>query len=301
MAGGASLATATAWAAPRRGLVADRDLTGIWTNAWYTQLQRPKDFKTLVVSPADAEAYEKPRRTHAGELVGDPHDELGQAETEFPDNGPGLARIRGEIRSSWITDPADGRIPWTREARVQRKANEAKAESIDNVEIRDTAERCLTASGVGAPLINSHDTNLMTIVQTRDHLLIVTEKNHDARIVRLGVARDPLETPSWWGSSVGRWEGATLVVETDNFRQGLTAIGDDFTLSDHARVIERFTRTGPAEIAYLFEVTDPSLFAQTWKGEMVLRPAHGQMYEYACHEGNYSLPGILTAPPPAKK
>ena len=213
-----------------------------------------------------------------------------------PSNGPGLARIRGEIRSSWITDPADGRIPWTKAARAQRDANEAKALSIDNVESRDTGERCLTASGVGAPLINSHDTNLMTFVLTRDHLLIVTEKNHDARVVRLGVARDPLETPSWWGSSVGRWVDTTLVVETDNFRPGLTAIGDDFTLSHHARVVERFTRTGPKQILYLFEVNDPTLFSQTWKGEMIFRLAEGQMYEFACHEGNYSMLGILGPP-----
>jgi len=94
---------------------------------------------------------------------------------------------------------------------------------------------------------------------------------------------------------VGHWEGATLVVVTTDLRPGLTKVSDELKLSDHARVVERFTRTGPREISYLFEVSDPTLFTQTWRGEMVFRPAEGPLYEYACHEGNYSLPSILAA------
>jgi hypothetical protein len=294
--GAASLAAGPATA--RRAAAAPSDLTGVWTNAFYTYLQRPKALKTLVVTSAEAEAYEAPRRAHAGELY-EKEDELGQAESEFSDNGPGLARIRGEIRSSWIVDPPDGRLPWTDQARAARKANDKRIEEdIDNVEVRDTDERCLTANGTGPPLLNSHDGNVITIVQTPGHVAIVTEKNHEARIVRLGARPDePAEAPGWMGCPVGRWEGATLVVETAHFRPGLTKVTDDLWLSDHARVVERFTRTGPDEITYLFTVSDPTLFTRPWRGEMVFRPAHGQMYEYACHEGNYSLPGILTKPP----
>jgi hypothetical protein len=296
------------WARPRARPASahdlpSHDLTGVWTNAWYTKLERPKAFKALVATPAEAVAYEAPRRALHGEIAS-VKDVLGQNESEFPDNGPGLARIRGEIRSSWIVDPPDGKVPWTAEARARLYIGTHPPDDFDNVEARDTEERCLTAPGAAAPILNSHDANLIQIVQTPGWLAIVGEKNHDTRIVRLegaGPAPAPGPDPrgagvrNWAGSSVGRWEGATLVVETTGLRPGLTKIQDALTLSDHARVVERFTRTGPAEIAYLFEVEDPSLFTRPWRGEMIFRPAEGQIYEYACHEGNYSLPSILAA------
>jgi hypothetical protein len=233
-----------------------------------------------------------------GDLL-DPHDTLGQATSEFPDQGPGLARIRGEIRSSWIVDPADGKVPWTKEALARRSSADERPALFDNVEVRPTDERCLTASGAGAPILNSHDTNLIQIVQTSDCVVIVSEKNHDARIVRIGAALKPREsTPGfsgWMGVSMGRWEGATLVVETTGLRPGITKLNDALSLSDHSRVLERFTRSGPREITYEFAVTDPTLFTRPWRAEMVFRPAEGQIYEVACHEGNYSLPNILAA------
>ena len=290
-----SAAGGAAWAAPK---AAPRDLTGVWTNAWYTWLERPKEFHALVVTPAEAEAFEAPRRALNGDLL-DPHDTLGQATSEFPDQGPGLARIRGEIRSSWIVDPADGKVPWTKAGRARLPAHEEPPELFDNVETRPTDERCLTASGAGAPILNTHDTNLIQIVQTSDRLVIVSEKNHDARIVRIGDAPKAAElTPGfngWMGVSTGRWEGATLVVETTGLRPGITKLNDALSLSDRSCVVERFTRTGPREITYEFEVADPTLFTRPWRAEMVFRPAEGQLYEVACHEGNYSLPSILSA------
>jgi len=282
-------------AAPRG---AARDLTGVWTNGWYTWLERPKEFKALVVTPAEAEAFEAPRRALNGDLL-DPHDTLGQATSEFPDQGPGLARIRGEIRSSWIVDPADGKVPWSKEGRARLPAREEPPELFDNVETRPTDERCLTAGGAGAPILNSHDTNLIQIVQTPDSLVIVSEKNHDARVVRIGATPTPAELApgfgGWMGVSTGRWEGATLVVETTGLRPGITKLTDSLSLSDRSRVVERFTRSGPREITYEFEVTDPTLFTRPWRAEMVFRPAEGLLYEVACHEGNYSLPSILAA------
>jgi hypothetical protein len=275
-----------------------RDLSGTWTHAWYTRLQRPKAFKALVATAAEAEAFEAPRRDSHGEIYAK-EDELGQAQSEFPDNGPGLARIRGEIRSSWITDPADGRIPWRPGARKRADVDaEEEPNRLDGVEQRPTDERCLTASGNGAPLLNAHDSNVLQLVLTRDHLAIVSENNHGVRIVRIvadAAAPRAAEPPAWFGHSLGHWEDATLVVETAGFRPGFTKIADDLVLSDQARVVERFTRTGPAEITYAFEVADPSLFTRPFRGEMVWRPAAGLIYEYACHEGNYSLPGILSA------
>ena len=287
-----ALAKSPAPAAPTR------DLSGLWTNASYTHLQRPKAFKGLIATPAEAEAYESPRRRLHGELSDPERDVLGQNESEFPDNGPGLARIKGEIRTSWITDPPDGRIPWSDDGKKRVDAY-AGPDLYENVEQRDTDERCLTSSSATAPLINTHDANVMQFVQTPDAVVIVGEKIHQARIIRLGDPAsppDPREAgiPSWNGVSVGRWEGATLMAVTTRLRPGLTRLDDDVFLSERSRVVERFTRTGPSEIAYAFEVTDDSLFTRTWRGEATFRPATA-IYEYACHEGNYALPSILSA------
>jgi hypothetical protein len=283
------------------GGLASQDLTGTWTNASYTWLQRPKALvgKPLVLTPAEAEAYEGPRRRLRGELASK-EDALGQNESEFPDNGAGLARIGGEVRSSWIVDPADGRIPWKPEAQARLKIGRDTGD-YDNVEARDTDERCLTNASGFAPLVNSHDANLIQIVQTKGWVAIVGEKNHETRIVQIvgdgapapgaGPAGDGLG--SWTGVSLGHWEGATLVVETTRLRRGVTKVSDDLYLSDQARVTERFIRTGSGEIAYRFVVSDPSLFTQVWRGEEIFRPAEGRMFEYACHEGNYSLAGLL--------
>ena len=270
------------------------DLTGTWTNAWYTDLQRPKGFKGLVATPEEAEAYEAPRRALNGMIV-EEDDETGQAEAEFNDKGPGLARIRGEIRSSWIVDPVDGRIPYADDTRARLGIGKPPVEAYDNVEQRDTDERCLTAKGQGAPILNSPDTNTIQIVQTPGDIVIVSEKNHDARVIRMDGAPLPAWEPrDWMGVSVGHWRGATLVVETTHRRAGLTRVGG-LTLSGAGRVTEEFTRTGPAEITYTFRVEDFSLHTRPWRGEMVFRPAEGLLYEYACHEGNYALPSILSA------
>ncbi len=302
LAAACALPLAATFAAARRvaGPANPHDLTGVWTNAWYTKMERPKAFKGLTATAAEAEAFEAPRRAHHGELLDPVHDELGQNESEFPDNGPGLARIRGEYRTSWITDPPDGRIPWTPEAAKRLYIHVEGPEVLDNVENRDTDERCLTNSTATAPLVNAHDANLIQIVQTPGAVVLVGEKNHEARIIRLDGGAAPV-IRGWTATSVGRWEGPTLVVETSGLRAGVTKLDDNIYLSDQSRVVERFTRTGPKEIAYLFEVSDPSLFTRAWRGEMVLRQAEGMIYEYACHEGNYSLPTILHAARMAEK
>ncbi|HEX7948101.1 MAG TPA: hypothetical protein VF495_25775 [Phenylobacterium sp.] len=269
----------------------------MWTNAWYTKLQRPKAFSALVATPAEARAYEAPRQGLGGEIASKA-DDLGQNESEFPDNGPGLARIAGQIRTSWITDPADGRIPYRADAPKAVRLG-LDTGDYDNVEARDTDERCLTNASGAAPLVNDHDANLIQIVQTRAFVAIVGEKGHQVRIVEIeGAGRaSPLRAGrgSWTGASVGHWEGPTLVVVTTDLRPGLTKIGLGLFLSEHSRVTERFTRTGQAAIAYHFEVEDPTLFTQVWRAEEVFRPADGLMYEYACHEGNYGLRNILAA------
>jgi hypothetical protein len=268
-----------AWGAPHPKAPPSRDLTGVWTNGWYTWLERPKEFKALVVTPAEAEAFEAPRRALNGDLL-DPHDTLGQATSEFPDQGPGLARIRGEIRSSWITDPADGKVPWTEAGRARGRPHSLPLEVYDNVEERPTDERCLTASGAGAPILNSHDTNLIQIVQTNDSLVIVSEKNHDARIVRIGGGGPRPEESALRARRLdGRLHRSLGERDAGGGdhgpRPGITKLNDSLSLSDRSRVVERFTRSGPREITYEFVVDDPTLFTRPWRAEMVFRPAEG--------------------------
>jgi hypothetical protein len=133
-------------------------------------------------------------------------------------------------------------------------------------------------------------------------VVIEIEMNHETRIVRLGArGRPPAHIPAsvrpWMGDSVGWWEGDTLVVETTNLNPGgayVSSFGGGFAYSADAKVIERFTRTADDRILYAFTVEDPATFTAPWRAEMPFRRASGPIYEYACHEGNYSLPNALT-------
>jgi hypothetical protein len=274
----------TAWGAP--------DLQGLWTNASYTELERPKELATLALTPEAARAWEARLAKTGGVNV--PKDPLGQAQSEFPEAGSGLARVKGEIRSSLIVEPDDGRLPYRPEVKARIEA--LYKGHYDGPEERPQQERCLTAPNAGAPIVTAADTNLLQIVQTPSFVVIVSEKYHDARIIPLGGGPPPRDAPrSWLGEARGEWQGETLVVRTAGFRDDLIQRDDGFYLSGAAEVAERFTRTGLREIFYAFSVTDPALYTRPWRGEYVFYPAPGMMFEDACHEGNYSLPSILSA------
>jgi hypothetical protein len=283
----------TPWGAP--------DLQGVWTNASYTELERPEGLKSLVLTPEEARAWEAKLAKTGGVNV--PHDTLGQAQSEFPETGSGLARVKGEIRSSTIIDPADGQLPYTPEFKARIRSVERGG--FDGPEERPHQERCLAAPNAGAPMVNGADTNVMQFVQTPQHLVVVSEKYHDARIIALSAPPPPADAPrSWLGEARGQWQGDTLVVRTTHLREGLTQHDNGFYLSGQAEIVERLTRIGPQEILYEFTVTDPGLYTRPWRGEYVFHPSPGMMFEDACHEGNYSLPSILSAarqgnqPPP---
>ncbi|WP_293906854.1 hypothetical protein [Phenylobacterium sp.] len=293
------VALAAGWAGMAHARPGDRPaaraLDGLWTHSAYTELERPKELSHLVLTPAEAEAYEAPRRALNGMPPSKPGD-VGQAESEFTERGDRLARIRGEIRSSWIIDPPDGRIPYTAAAIASLGLDKPPVERFDNPEDRSNNERCLASFAAGAPMLPGPDTNYFKFVQTPDTLAILSEKYHDVRIVRLTAGSRPRNLPpSWMGDSVGRWEGDTLVVETEGLRPGVTGRGQRLFESGATRVIERLTRTGPAEILYAFRVEDADLFTRPWRGELVFRPAQGQLFEYACHEGNYAVASVLSA------
>jgi hypothetical protein len=281
-----------AWRVQRTGFGAP-DLQGLWSNASYTFLERPKTLKTLALSPAEALAFEAERRKTHG-VPPNPRDLVGQSDSEFPETGAGLARIHGEIRSSQIVDPPDGRLPYTQAALARLELDKSPPpERFDNPEDRSTEERCLTNPSAGAPILTSADTNVFQIVQAPDSVVILSEKYHDARIVRLGAAPGPI--PSWLGESVGRWVGDSLFVETTGLRPGFTRRSNRMVLSQDARVVERFTREAADTLLYEFTVIDPALYSRIWRAEMVFAATRGPLFEDACHEGNYSLASILAA------
>ncbi|WP_372782626.1 hypothetical protein [Phenylobacterium sp.] len=270
------------------------DLQGLWTNASLTHLERMKEFGALVITEAEASAYEA--RQDGAPVV--PGDNVDQAKTEWWDQGGYLGRLGGEVRTSWIVDPPDGRLPYTEagEKTVQRSIA-GLLTAFDGPEARTAADRCLLGSGgvSGPPMLNTGYNNNYQIVQTPEHLAIVVEMNHDTRIIPLKAGPPaPDQIQPWMGRSVGRWEGDTLVVETDRFNPtGSWRSPGHFYLSSQAHVTERFTRTGRDEIRYEFTVSDPAIFSRTWRGEMALRRAKGPIYEVACHEGNYAMSGML--------
>ncbi|MBL8555594.1 MAG: hypothetical protein JNL41_15075 [Phenylobacterium sp.] len=273
---------------------AAKALDGVWTLGTYTDFQRPKELEASVLTPAEAEAYEAPRRALRG-MLREKDEELGQSESEFNERGHALTRVNGQIRASWIVDPADGRIPYNAETKARLGLEKEKREERrDNPEDLSGMTRCLTNQAAGAPMMGAPDTNLFEIVTTPDHVAILTEKYHEVRIVRLGAAERPdPRAGDWIGHSTGRWEGDTLVVETTGFRPGDTGRGAGLYLSGRSRVTERFTRLGPGALLYRFTVEDPALYTQVWRGEIVLDKARGRIFEFACHEGNYALPNIL--------
>ncbi len=261
------------------------DLQGIWTNAWFTRLERPTELKSLVLTPDEA------RQAVAAYNAATAGDPLGQRESEFWDIGPGFAKVRGEIRTSFIVDPPDGRLPLRPEIIRRFHYDDPNyVRPMDNPEERTVTERCVASEGGYPPNLNSPDGNFLLIQQTRGFVVLVAEKYNDARVVRMGDRRHaPAPVRSWAGDSVGWWDADTLVVETNNFSPaGLSRFGR-LKLSEQATIVERFTRTGPDELLCEFTVTDAAVYTQPWRAEMPYRRAKGPLYEYACHEGNYFL------------
>jgi len=283
-------------------MAAPPDLEGVWTNSSITVLERTDPRLPLRLSEEQARAIEAARGAQdAASSAPTPESEGAPAaggavlgyNTFWLDRGDRVGRVQGEPRSSWITDPPDGRLPLSEEGRT-RAAVIMAGRGEDGPEGMNPADRCLVASrgSGGPPMLNNIYNNTYQIVQTPDHVMILVEMNHDARIIRLNGAHRPAPLSQWLGDSVGWYEGDALIVETRNWKK---AHGDyePVRLSDSALVRERFTRVAPDEVLYQFEVQDPAFYTQTWRGELSFSPAPGPAFEYACHEGNYALGGIL--------
>jgi len=291
---------AVAWPALAgpRSAPAHPDFSGAWSNASLTTQERDDAFKTLSVTEAEAAKYEKVHRGQPPEFPGDA-DPVDGAHAEWWETDQGLARIRGQVRTSWIVAPADGKRPFNAAAKAANKAAEARWKTVfDNPEERERTEQCADDSGAGPPLDNGGYNDNYAFVQTPHALAIWAEWEHSVRTIRIvdptsPQARHPptgVRLPM--GDSVGHWEGATLVVETANFTPAEVRAPNGDATAD-MRVVERFTRLSSSEIFYEYAVTNPARYVQTWRAEQLLHPANGRIYEYACHEGNYGLVNIL--------
>jgi hypothetical protein len=284
------------------------DLQGTWSIATQTNLERAARFDgRLVISSEDAARIEAlvAARNEASLAPSDPSREapsagrnVGGYNTFWMDPGERLAVVDGEIRTSILVDPADGQLPYSAQGRENFQAAMTRRESYDGPEVRPLGERCVVGFGStgGPPKLPVLYNNLTEIVQTRDYVVLLAEMNHDARIIRLNAEFPAFSFNPWSGDSIGQWEGDTLIVETTNFhpQQGLrSSLEHRFYGSTEMQVTERFTRVSEDVILYQFTVSDDENYTQSWSGELPMNRTEDQVFEYACHEGNYALPGIL--------
>jgi len=277
------------------------DLQGVWTNSSITLLERNKPDLPLVLNPDQVKDLENARADEVAEdtvptttaVAPEAGGVLVAANIFWLDRGSRVAIVNGEARSSWITDPPNGKLPVSDAGRNRINTILAKR-SEEGPEGMNPADRCLIGSrgSGGPPMLNNLYNNNYEIVQTADHVVILVEMMHDARIIRMEQPHRSAAVTQWLGDSVGHWDGDTLVVETRGWNRGQGDYEPVF-LSEDAVVTERFTRTSPTEILYTFEVNDPGFYSQPWKGEMVFAASQGRVYEYACHEGNHALRNIL--------
>ena len=304
------------------------DLSGTYDIATLTPLQRPAQYgDNLTLTPEEAKAiadhwqanFEKdyapsdPNRKappkggtgiYAPEFTG-AAGKVGGYNAFFVDIGDGTFQLDGKYRTSIITEPANGRMPALTDAAKKRFAEGAAFRHentgtawwidrefgpYDDPELRPHAERCLLGFGstAGPPAMPVMYNNMKRIVQTDTHVVILVEMNHDARVIRIDSEHDD-NVESWLGESVGRWEGDTLVVTTKNF-------GDDYSFTQGSKemvITERFSRIDEDTLLYGFTVDDPNTWTEPWGGEYPWPASTNKVYEYACHEGNYALGGIL--------
>lgn len=284
------------------------DLQGIYTNKTLTPLTRPRQFgeiralnaEQVARLEADRQSFlaaefaasDPEREAGAGAQAGDDGNTEDGYNEFWKDEGSFIQVINGEYRSSIVVDPADGQIPFKGDMRSAFQRDPSRPAPSDGPEGRPLAERCLLSFGShsGPPMLPVMYNNNYQFVQTDDYLVILAEMVHDARIIRIDGEPMP-NMQKWMGDSVGRWEGDTLVVETVGFHPQQSFRG----ASQNLKVIEEFTRVSDTEIVYRFTLEDDTVFSAPWTGELVFnaRPADEVIYEYACHEGNYALPGIL--------
>jgi hypothetical protein len=268
------------------------DLQGFWSNATITPLERPTEFDGKeFFTEAEAVAFERTALDRLLELL-DPEDRLLAADVNY--TYMDYQKVGENRRTSLIVDPASGKIPPQLPQAIERAARRPKS-SLDDPEVVGLDERCLLSVALGSsnsspPLVpNVFGQNIYQIVQTPQYVMLFSELVHDARIVRINGRHPPASVQNWLGDSVGRWEGDTLVVDTTNFTAKTHFKGS----SERLHVVERFTRMNQDTMQYRVTLDDPETWATPWTAEMAFKATDDRMFEFACHEANYAMIGIL--------
>lgn len=273
------------------------DLQGVFDYATATPLERPKAFadKAYFTDDEAVAFLEQAAANRARIDDAPPAGQVGGYNAFWYEFG---SQVGPDKRTSLIVDPPDGRLPPLTPA-AQERANERRARLrrlAEGPEDRDASERCLLGYNSGPPMIGVGYNQHVQIVQTKDFIVVHNEMVHAARVVPLASRPQlPRGLQTWLGESRGRWDGDTLVVETRGFndRSWNQFNGWSWATDENLHVVERFTLLDPDTVRYEFTVSDPTVWTRPWTGVAALRRTTDLMFEYACHEGNYGMEGIL--------
>jgi hypothetical protein len=264
------------------------DLQGTWDFAQLTPFERPSEFgEKSVLTDVEAEEFGQNRidRENKDRRDGTADQDVARAYNDFWwDFGTRVAK-----QTSLLVDPPSGRLP-ALTADAQKKAGENRTPKYDNVEERPLAERCILGFNSGPPMMPSAYNNNMQLVQTKERVVILNEMVHSARVIDLtGRPHRPASMRFLTGDSIGRWEGNTLVVDTTNFS---TEGNFRFSTRD-MHLIERFTLEDDNTLRYEFTMDDPAVWSSKWTASIPMHRTDELIYEYACHEANSGLEGVL--------
>jgi hypothetical protein len=297
----AAKTTAGNWTVPRTA-DGQPDLQGIWDFRTITPLERPRSLgnKAFFTDEEAAKFEQEENRRQNRDLIDPkvgglnypaggviPYNEV------WYDRGDKVVKTK---RTSLITDPPDGRLPpMTPEGQKQaeRRAVEARDNQLgrphaDSWEDRPLGERCILGSNAGPPITPGPYNNNVQLFQNSGYVALLTEMIHDTRIVPLD-GRPHGNIRQWKGEPRGHWEGNTLVVETKNFKRETNLAGS----TANTELIERFTLIDADTLLYQFTVNDPTVWTKPWTAEIPMARTEGPIYEFACHEGNHAMAGIL--------
>jgi len=272
---------------------------GIWNSATATPLERPALLKDKAFfTPEEAAQWER----QVAENNQEPPSQTpsrntgtGTYNTFYREFG---TRTVKTLRTSIVTDPPDGRIPaLTPEAAAVKRRRLDAIKSAESAQDTGLQDQCLAFLTAGPPMLPYSYNSNYQIMQTKDAVVVHAEMIHDARIIHLD-RREHLSSDMrlWLGDSIGRWEGATLVVDTTNFNDGGGFYGDaggNFGWDRNLHLVERFSLLDADTLLYRFEIDNPTAFTRPWKGELTMVRSIGPIYEYACHEGNYAMSNLL--------
>jgi hypothetical protein len=284
------------------------DFSGVWSNASLTRLTRAENVESLVLDPALAQSltdsnFHNVRAAKAAQQSdpdrGAPEklDRLppvGNYSANWVDPGARYAVVNGEIRSSWITDPENGQMPFSEAAQEVFEQRRVLRAAMSGPEVLSPGERCLIGFGGsgGPPMLNVLYNNFYRIMQTPTHLMILVEMVHDTRIIPIGAGEPVAGDLRWLGNSSAEFDGDTLVITTSQFHPARATSGP-VPLSKDAVVTERLRLASSESLYYAFEISDPQLYTETVRGEMSFQRSDQRVFEYACHEGNYAMGSML--------